>query len=67
MRFLLGLILGSALTIALAYFHDTQMASPDATTVAGRPMVNWDVVDHDWQQVTGRVRHEWNRLAANRT
>lgn len=66
MRFLLGLILGAALLMALAYFHDTQMVGSDtADAASARPFVNWDVVDRDWQRLTGRVRQEWNRLAAN--
>jgi len=61
----LGVILGALLTIAFAYVHDTQFTASDGTGVS-RPYVNWDVVNRDWQRLTGRIREEWNRLAANR-
>jgi hypothetical protein len=64
-RLSLGVILGVVLTIAVAYVHDTQFVGTDATGVA-RPFVSWDVVNRDWQRLTGRIRDEWNRLAANR-
>jgi hypothetical protein len=64
-RSLVAVVLGALLTISLAYLHDTQFAATDTTGVA-RPFVNWDVVNRDWQRLTGRVRQEWNRLAANR-
>jgi hypothetical protein len=64
-RMLVGVILGVLLTIALAYVHDTQFVTADASGIA-RPFVNWDVVNRDWQRLTGRLREEWNRIAANR-
>jgi hypothetical protein len=64
-RLLVGVVLGALLTIAFAYVHDTQFTATDATGVA-RPFVNWDVVNRDWQRLTGRIREEWSRLAANR-
>lgn len=64
-RLLSGVILGAVLTIAFAYLHDTQFVANDATGLA-RPFVNWDVVNADWQRLTGRLRQEWNRLAATR-
>jgi hypothetical protein len=64
-RLLVGVLLGALLTISLAYMHDTQFAATDATGVT-RPFVNWDVVNRDWQRLTGRLREQWNRLAANR-
>lgn len=63
MRFLLGIIVGIGLTIGGAYLYDSRGAS-DATSAAARPMVNWDVVDMNWQRATSRVREEWDRLAA---
>jgi hypothetical protein len=68
MRVLLGIILGVFLTIAGAYVIDAVTTGPvtagagaDAT-VARRPMVNWDVVDHNWHAFTDSVRNGWNRL-----
>lgn len=65
MRFLLGIIVGIGLTIGGAYLYDS-MATPDASTNAttARPMVNWDVVERNWQRATSRVRREWDKLAA---
>jgi hypothetical protein len=67
MRLLLGMIIGMGLTIGGAYIYDsmgggTAESSPGAT--AARPMVNWDVVDRNWQRATSRVKREWDRLAA---
>jgi hypothetical protein len=69
MRVFLGIIIGVFLTIASAYVIDsvttgpaTANASADATTAARRPMVNWDVVDHNWHAFRETVRVGWNRL-----
>jgi hypothetical protein len=72
MRVFLGIILGVFLTIAGAYVIDSVTTGPATAgaeagaTVARRPMVNWDVVDHNWHAFTESVRLGWNRLA-NRT
>ena len=65
MRVFLGIIIGVFLTIASAYVIDSMNTGPataGATAPAQRPMVNWDVVDHNWHVFTDRVRHAWNRL-----
>jgi hypothetical protein len=70
MRFLLGIIVGVALTIGGAYVSDSRgvtNARGENTAVGEgaaieRPMVNWDVVGKNWNQLTARVRDEWNRL-----
>ena len=65
MRFLLGIIVGIGLTIGGAYLYDSHTAvDASSTTTADRPMVNWDVVDTNWQRATTRMRKEWDRLAA---
>ena len=65
MRFLLGIIVGIGLTIGGAYLYDSgSTADTAANATAARPMVNWDVVDRNWQRATSRVRQEWDRLAA---
>jgi len=64
-RTLVGVVLGALLTIALAYLHDTQFVATDANGGA-RPFVNWDVVNRDWQRLTGRLRQEWSRPSASR-
>jgi hypothetical protein len=72
MRVLLGIILGVFLTIAGAYVIDSVTTGPATAgagagagadaTVTRRPMVNWDVVDHNWHAFTDSVRNGWNRL-----
>ena len=66
MRLLFGIIIGIGLTVGGAYLYDsfggTAENAPGAT--AARPMVNWDVVDKNWQRATSRVKREWDRLAA---
>ena len=63
MRFLFGIIVGIALTVGGAYLIDSGKDA-SSTETAARPMVNWDVVDINWQRASTRVRHEWNKLAA---
>jgi hypothetical protein len=69
MRVFLGIILGVFLTIASAYVIDSMMTGPATAgaeaTVQRKPMVNWDVVDHNWTTFTRSVRTGWNRLTAN--
>lgn len=65
MRFLLGIFVGIGLTVGGAYLYDswnTRDASEDAA--AARPMVNWTVVERNWQSATARLRKEWDSLAA---
>jgi hypothetical protein len=70
MRFLVGMVLGAALTVGGAYLYDSQHAAPAlaAPTSAQmradeRPLVNWDVVAVKWSQLTRRAHAEWSRLA----
>ena len=67
MRVFLGIVLGIFITVAGAYIYDsatvgTAVTTPGANAETVRPMVNWDVVDHNWHVLTDRVRHAWNRL-----
>jgi hypothetical protein len=65
MRFVLGVIVGIFLTLGVAYLHDASVRTDaSAPGAAARPMVNWDVVETEWQRITGRLRREWDRLAA---
>ncbi|HMF21528.1 MAG TPA: hypothetical protein VKG24_05320 [Pseudolabrys sp.] len=61
MRVLIGIILGVILTIGGAYLYDSHTAA--AAPGAERPMVNWDVVNTNWNRLTERARAEWTRLA----
>jgi hypothetical protein len=58
---LLGFILGVVLTVAGAYVYDSSTGrAPNGlapTAASGRPpMVNWDVVSNDWQNLQASVR-----------
>jgi hypothetical protein len=61
MRVLLGMILGVVLTIGTAFVYDsgTGRAANGLTAASAEghaPMVNWDVVSHDWDGVKLRLR-----------
>jgi hypothetical protein len=65
MRLLLGIVLGAFLTIGGAYLYDSHNALDAANSPASaqRPMVNWDIVNTNWQNLTEKARSEWTRLA----
>jgi hypothetical protein len=59
---LVGVILGVILTIAGTYFYDSssgRAANGLSPTAAGGqpPLVNWDVVNQDWQQIQTNVQN----------
>jgi len=64
MRLLLGIVIGVFLTIGGAYLYDSHNAldAANSPATAQRPMVNWDIVDTNWQHLTARARSEWSRL-----
>ena len=68
MRTILGMILGSLLTIAVVYVHDS-MATPTVTSGAtastSRAIVNWDVAASEWGQVKQTVHTTWLKLKAS--
>jgi|RhiMethySRZTD1v2_1073278.scaffolds.fasta_scaffold4315218_1 hypothetical protein len=55
MRFLLGLILGCALTVGGAYIAD-------AVYAPAAPMVNWEVVAKNVGAVTALAREGWRKI-----
>ena len=59
MRLIFGMILGSALTIGIAYVADTM----DGQSPTARPMVNWDVVAKNVDGLTELVRNGWKKIA----
>jgi hypothetical protein len=67
MRLLFGMILGIVLTLGVAFVHDTWSTGPSTTgssaTVASRNMVNWDVVDANWQRLRQRAQDGWDALS----
>ncbi|MES1156065.1 MAG: hypothetical protein ABUL48_06510 [Pseudorhodoplanes sp.] len=61
------MFLGAILVVAAAYYHDSMTTSavaqgPSATT--NRTMVNWDVVEANWDVFKVRAREGWDKLAA---
>jgi hypothetical protein len=69
MRLLFGMILGAALTIGLAYVHDSMYASlpPSSPPAASepRPIVNWDVAGTLAHRLSAAARAQWERLSAH--
>jgi hypothetical protein len=68
MRFILGMIIGSLLTIAGVYFMDARAKPPVAEGVeAERPMVNWDVVGKKVDALTADAQTIWNDFTREMT
>ena len=65
MRFLLGIIVGAALTILTAYVIDNRATVVGVDAPSTQKMVNWDTVSQNWQQFSDRVRGEWRRLTTS--
>jgi hypothetical protein len=74
MRVFFGMILGIALTVAVAFVHDTWAVGPATTTgsavtpgtssaVDNRSMVNWDVVGKNLRVMRERAREAWTALS----
>ncbi|HWV43729.1 hypothetical protein [Pseudorhodoplanes sp.] len=67
MRLILGMLLGALLLVAGAYYHDTMHTSTVASGAAAtqnRPMVNWDVVETNWNSFKIRVQEGFADLRA---
>jgi hypothetical protein len=67
MRVFLGMILGVLLTVGVAYYSDSMRTSSVAsgpTAAENRPMVNWDVVQTNWDIVKQRAQSGWAELRA---
>ena len=69
MRVLLGIILGVALTVSVAFVSDTWTTGPATTTGSAsstatqRPMVNWEIVGDNMRIAKERVREAWTKIA----
>jgi hypothetical protein len=57
MRLILGIILGCAITVGVAYIGDSTGSSD------GKQMVNWDVVTKRVDAVTALAREGWKKIA----
>ena len=67
MRLILGMIFGAALLAAGAYYHDSMTTSSVAAgpgAAENRPMVNWDVVETNWNSLKLRLQEGWTDLRA---
>ena len=74
MQLFVGMILGALITIGATFLYDsgTGRAANGLTVASGEghaPMVNWDVVSHDWDGMKQRLRdvavdveREWKRI-----
>jgi hypothetical protein len=71
MRLILGILIGIGITLGAAYVHDMNLpGSPASSTggsqaapdTAGRPVVNWDVLDAITREQTAFIRTQWNKL-----
>jgi hypothetical protein len=61
MRILLGMMLGALITVGAAFVYDSSTGrAANGLTVASAeghpPMVNWDVVSHDWDGMKQQLR-----------
>ena len=61
MRILLGMILGALITVGAAFVYDSSTGrATSGLTVASAegqvPMVNWDVVSHNWDGMKLQLR-----------
>jgi hypothetical protein len=65
MRLLIGMILGAALTVGVAYVSDTSTKST-GSGLDSRPMVNWDVVGKNFDSVTAMIKQGWNKLTGDK-
>jgi hypothetical protein len=59
MRLLFGIIVGIVLTVAGAYFHDSQLP-PNSS----QRLVNWDAAQDLTRSGMERAREEWGKLTA---
>ena len=67
MRVLLGIILGALLLVGVAYYVDSMNTSTVATgpgAATNRTMVNWDVVEENWNTFKVKARQNWVQLRA---
>ncbi len=67
MRLIFGMLLGALLLMAGTYYHDSMNTStvasgPGATD--NRPMVNWDVVEANWNSLKIRLQDGFADLRA---
>jgi hypothetical protein len=67
MRFILGMIIGSLLTVAGVYFADSRAKPASEGVETERPMVNWDVVGTKVDELTTEAQTIWNDFTREMT
>jgi hypothetical protein len=65
LRVFLGIILGILLTVGSAYIADSFRPSTSTDELATRPMVNWEVVEHNFRGLSARIQEGWSRLTGH--
>lgn len=65
MRMFFGIIVGVFLTIGAAYVYDSVRDTSGAEGTAARPVVNWDVVNHELRNLSSAVQDGWARLTGH--
>lgn len=65
MRLFFGIIIGIALTIGTVSLADALRPTASTDEIAARPMVNWDVVQHNLQAVSTKVQEGWTRITGH--
>ena len=67
MRVILGMVIGAALTVSVAFVHDLMATSPVAAgepdASVSRTLVNWDVVKSNLRVIDDRARQGWTKLS----
>ena len=62
MRLLQGIVLGIAITVGAAFFHDNVVPhDPAAPLLEKNQIVNWDVLGRLANDQVARARHLWDR------
>ena len=59
MRMFFGIVLGCALTVGVTYALDHR----GSATAVARPMVNWEVVAMNLDDLATMARDSWKKLA----
>jgi hypothetical protein len=65
MRFIIGIIAGFLITVAVAYWHDSGARPIDAGGSRDQ-IVNWDVADRAFRNARDSVTRGFNRLIGER-
>jgi hypothetical protein len=72
MRFILGLIIGVALTLGVFYVHDSRVAAAGEPGTSEPPgstseveIVNWDVLGRVTREQVDFARNQFNKLIGN--